>query len=615
MSREEKFTILIDMDETIAQTSKGLQEVFDVRTASTDPNIHLNITESAENRDDPEFKEGSPEEKVMREAFDAKGFFAKLEPMPGAIQAIKEMLRDGYNVCICTSPPRQVTYSIPEKVEWVKRYLEFPKEDVVYETDSKKVKTFLGKDMHRRMFICKDKEGVIGDILIDDKPQGKGKNVTWKQIWYNQSYNSKYAGPRITDWADWRSTVEPIIAQIRQERADLQAALESLGGEFKNSQYLKLRKVPKEPELNPVQVRVRSVSPETVTVTRGEASRTLTREGASKMRLSLLRPPSSGGFVSLTREEAARKRVIFPESEVPSEEPLPLERETSPERPAGRPVPTREAFPVRGTSPTGRPILTREVRVTSPTREVRATSPVVEAPIVRPVSAREVRAALVVEAPTGRPSGRLVSTREVPSVRGTSPTSEASTGRPSGRLVSTREVPVPTILGTSPTRGRLPSPQRPVGRLVTRTRSPTPTRAPSPQRGTSSGRPVGRPIPSTRATSPVREASSGRPVETTLVVEAPTGRPLPLARAVSPTRGAPIREVSVRGAPSEIATSSRGPPIREISTSRGVPTREIVTSSREVPSEIPSSRGVPTRGATPGRRPFVRENRSTTQNI
>lgn len=53
----------------------------------------------------------------------SKGFFADLEPMDGALQAIHEMQADGLKLYICTAPLRYSSFCAQEKIDWVRHHL------------------------------------------------------------------------------------------------------------------------------------------------------------------------------------------------------------------------------------------------------------------------------------------------------------------------------------------------------------------------------------------------------------------------------------------------------------------------------------------------------------
>jgi len=76
------------------------------------------------------------------------GMFRELDPLPGAIEAFKE-LYSKYDVWILTRPSFKNLHCYTEKAEWVKNHL--------------------GEDVLEKTIIAGDKSLVIGDILIDDQ--------------------------------------------------------------------------------------------------------------------------------------------------------------------------------------------------------------------------------------------------------------------------------------------------------------------------------------------------------------------------------------------------------------------------------------------------------------
>lgn len=85
------------------------------------------------------------------------GFFRKLEPMPGAIEAMVSMRADpALSVYILTAPSVENPLCYSEKREWVESHL--------------------GMDMVRRLIISPDKGLSKGDFLIDDHTEGRGQD-------------------------------------------------------------------------------------------------------------------------------------------------------------------------------------------------------------------------------------------------------------------------------------------------------------------------------------------------------------------------------------------------------------------------------------------------------
>jgi 5'-nucleotidase len=63
----------------------------------------------------------------LRPAVDAilesQGSYRNLPPLPGAIQAVTDLLAEGFDVHICTSPLEQYRNCVLEKYEWVEEHL------------------------------------------------------------------------------------------------------------------------------------------------------------------------------------------------------------------------------------------------------------------------------------------------------------------------------------------------------------------------------------------------------------------------------------------------------------------------------------------------------------
>lgn len=102
------------------------------------------------------------------------GFFLKLEPMEGAIEAFN-LLKEHYDVWILTRPSFRNVNSLTEKAQWVWDYL--------------------GYDVVQKTIMAGDKSLLKGDLLIDDdnkagQPEfegewlhfGKEKFPDWKAV-------------------------------------------------------------------------------------------------------------------------------------------------------------------------------------------------------------------------------------------------------------------------------------------------------------------------------------------------------------------------------------------------------------------------------------------------
>lgn len=170
--------ILVDQDNVIANQF-GL---FYDRLKERRPDIYA--TYSGRDNDFQFEKNFAPEfaEEILAIRRE-KGFFLALEPIPGAIDALKCISSLGHNVFIVTAPIRTL-HCASEKLEWIN--------------------THLGDEWVRRTIITRDKTLVHGDMLIDDNPKVDGIiTPTWEHILYDQPYNEGETKKRLT-WQNYR---------------------------------------------------------------------------------------------------------------------------------------------------------------------------------------------------------------------------------------------------------------------------------------------------------------------------------------------------------------------------------------------------------------------------
>ena len=83
------------------------------------------------------------------------GFFRKLKPMPGAVEAYAK-LNEHFNVYILSTGPWSNPHSLYEKVEWVKEYLPTAYKNIIF-------------SHHKNLN--------VGDYLIDDSEKNGARNL------------------------------------------------------------------------------------------------------------------------------------------------------------------------------------------------------------------------------------------------------------------------------------------------------------------------------------------------------------------------------------------------------------------------------------------------------
>lgn len=80
-----------------------------------------------------------------------RGAYYGMEPIPGALDAVRSLIGMGFDIWIATKPPTGISYAYSDKAEWVFRYL---------------------PELKRKLIITPDKGllGDSGDYLCDDRP-------------------------------------------------------------------------------------------------------------------------------------------------------------------------------------------------------------------------------------------------------------------------------------------------------------------------------------------------------------------------------------------------------------------------------------------------------------
>lgn len=118
-----------------------------------------------------------------------RGFFLKLEPIPGMRKALLEMRAAGHEVFICTSPKRGSAHCVEEKYFWLKKHL--------------------GLYFAERMITARDKTLVRGNVLVDDWPKITGAmRPVWRHVLFDFPYNRHLKRhPRLERWRDWKKVL------------------------------------------------------------------------------------------------------------------------------------------------------------------------------------------------------------------------------------------------------------------------------------------------------------------------------------------------------------------------------------------------------------------------
>ncbi|XP_066522580.1 5'(3')-deoxyribonucleotidase, mitochondrial-like [Hoplias malabaricus] len=193
-SSGKRLRVLVDMDGVLADFEGGFLQKYRLKFPD-EPYIALEdrqgfwvSTQYGELRTDLYEK--------AKSIWESRNFFLELEPLPGAVESVKEMSKmENTDVFICTSPIKRYTYCPYEKFAWVEKHL--------------------GPEFLEQIILTRDKTVVTGDILIDDKPDihGVEQNPSWEHVLFTACHNKylpREAGQkRLLSWSDdWRSVLQ-----------------------------------------------------------------------------------------------------------------------------------------------------------------------------------------------------------------------------------------------------------------------------------------------------------------------------------------------------------------------------------------------------------------------
>ncbi|XP_039703517.1 5'(3')-deoxyribonucleotidase, mitochondrial isoform X1 [Pteropus medius] len=134
--------------------------------------------------------------------WESENFFFDLEPLPGAVEAVKQMANlENTDVFICTSPINMYKYCPYEKYAWVEKHF--------------------GPDFLEQVVLTRDKTVVSADLLIDDRPDITGKwpaagaepNPSWEHVLFTCCHNRHVQlqppSRRMHSWADdWKTILD-----------------------------------------------------------------------------------------------------------------------------------------------------------------------------------------------------------------------------------------------------------------------------------------------------------------------------------------------------------------------------------------------------------------------
>ncbi|MGW8431171.1 5' nucleotidase, NT5C type [Curtobacterium citreum] len=192
--------VLVDMDDVLVDFGAGLYERF----LLDHPGHHIKRPEERDNFDLFGGETDDHKTRLMA-SMNHPELYASLKPLPGAFDALHQMIDLGINVRICTAPWATNPTCASQKMT--------------------QLEELGGQFFANRAIISKDKTFVFGDLLIDDRSGVTGAiPPTWKQLLFTQPHNRlDTVLPRLAGWDGWQSTVLPMLADILTEKAAVAA--------------------------------------------------------------------------------------------------------------------------------------------------------------------------------------------------------------------------------------------------------------------------------------------------------------------------------------------------------------------------------------------------------
>ncbi|XP_066432785.1 5'(3')-deoxyribonucleotidase, mitochondrial [Eleutherodactylus coqui] len=193
-SSARRLRVLVDMDGVLADFEGGFLKKYRAQYPK-EPYIALEdrrgfwVSEQYET-----LKPGLSEKAIS--IWEGKNFFLDLDPIDGAVEALREMSRlPNTDVFICTSPIKRYRFCPYEKYAWVEKHF--------------------GHEFLEQIILTRDKTVVSADLLIDDRPDimGAEANPYWEHILFTACHNRHLLvtppNRRLQSWKeDWKGLLD-----------------------------------------------------------------------------------------------------------------------------------------------------------------------------------------------------------------------------------------------------------------------------------------------------------------------------------------------------------------------------------------------------------------------
>lgn len=145
------------------------------------------------------------------------GFYYNMEPIPGAIEAIKWLKSLGADLAIVTSPipinkEEYLVYYDGDKDKQAEAWLRIVGEKFMW------MHKYL-TDMELDFMPLHAKHKFKGKYLVDDYPDAaKGNETTWDQIYFNNNYGWLNNRPDLKPQKNWDNVIPYIVENVKAEK-------------------------------------------------------------------------------------------------------------------------------------------------------------------------------------------------------------------------------------------------------------------------------------------------------------------------------------------------------------------------------------------------------------
>ncbi len=177
--------LLIDLDNTIAQTNKAFIELYKLETGD------MSATE--DKIQSWWYDEACPQwnQLAQAKAFMNPKLFELLKPFSDAVETLFKLQSEGHEIIICTMHDPK---GIPYKSEWIKYFFSFIKNVIYIDIDS---------TLHKSL--------IKGNILLDDNIDNLLTSPCDYKICYGNSlWNSDWRGLRVNNFKEFYDMIHTL---------------------------------------------------------------------------------------------------------------------------------------------------------------------------------------------------------------------------------------------------------------------------------------------------------------------------------------------------------------------------------------------------------------------